>query len=618
MHRRSTATRRLATLLASVLGVGLLALAEPATTATAADVPPRPIVTGWGYFGSATSASTQAAVANADLMNEVSPFWYVAEDPVKPTVSEAKPCLACSPYAVNKTEVLAALRGAGVKVLPTITDGMTTGTSMQMAKVLDDPTRRAALVSSIVSLVQANDFDGIDLDFEDFAFSDPLSSWDTTRPDWVAFIGQLSSALHARGKLLSVTTPPIYTNNRTMTSGTKWNDGYWVYDWAGIADKVDRLRIMAYDYSVSGGNIAPLPWVEKIAQHAVSVVPSGKVQIGVAAYGRNATVKVNGVSKVDGTCPTNRPSNYLSRLSFTAANAGTAIPSADYVSGDGTVSRSEAVRTWSATNAEWQFTYRVRYTGVTSGGVATSCVVYRTGWYDNAASALARAKLVEKYHLRGIAQWNLDGAAPAQWALLRDYARTIAPSATKVAVYVPSVTTYGATATVAARATSDGVAVEGARAVLYARKAGTSTWSLVTSATTDASGRASLPHKVTTSTQYKVNIAGAWDRKTGTAYDATSLRTAVALDISALGVKAGKTVTVGVALKPWIKGQVIRRQVKTGSTWTTVASATAGRYGKATFSFAPKTAGTTYQYRIVAVGTSTVRGNYAYFAIKVG
>jgi spore germination protein YaaH len=616
MHRRSTATRRLATLLASVLGVGLLALVEPATTATAADAPPRPIVTGWGSFGSAASASTRAAVANADLMPEVSPFWYVAQDPVTPTVAEAKPCPACSPYAVNKDEVLAELRAAGVQVLPTITDGMTTGTSMQLAKVLDDPTRRAALVSSIVSLVQANDYDGIDLDFEDFAFSDPLSSWDTTRPDWVTFIGQLSSALHARGKLLSVTTPPIYTNNRTMTSGTKWNDGYWVYDWAGIADKVDRLRIMAYDYSVSGGPIAPLPWVERIVQHAVSVVPSGKVQIGVAAYGRNATVKVNGVSKVVGTCPTNRPDNYLSTLSFTAANAGTAIPSETFTSD--TVNRSAAVRTWSATNAEWQFTYQVRYKGQTSGGVDTSCVVYRTGWYDNAASALARAKLVEKYHLRGIAQWNLDGAAPAQWASLRDYARTIAPSATKVAVYVPSVTTYGATATVAARATSDGVAVEGARAVLYARKAGTSSWSLVTSATTDASGRASLPHKVTTSTQYKVNIAGAWDRKTGTAYDATSLRSAIALDISALGVKAGKTVTVGVAVKPWIKGQVIRRQVLSGSTWTTVASATADRYGKATFSFSPTTAGKTYQYRIVAVGTSTVRGNYAYFTIKVG
>ena len=47
--------------------------------------------------------------------------------------------------------------------------------------------------------------------------------------------------------MLSITTPPLYSATT----------GYWVYDWAGIADKVDRLRIMAYDYSVSGGPIAP-------------------------------------------------------------------------------------------------------------------------------------------------------------------------------------------------------------------------------------------------------------------------------------------------------------------------------------------------------------------------
>jgi len=203
--------------------------------------------------------------------------------------------------------------------------------------------------------------------------------------------------------------------------------------------------------------------VEKILAYAVTVVPSGKVQIGVPAYGRNATVKVNGVSKVVGTCPTNKPANYLSTLSFTAADAGTAIPTSTYTSP--TLNRSAAVRTWDATNAEWQFTYQVRYIGTTSGGKDTSCVVYRTGWYDNAASALARAKLVEKYNLRGIAQWNLDGAAPAQWSSLTSYAATIAPSATKVAVYVASTTTYGTTAKVAVRAMSDGVAVPGAKAV---------------------------------------------------------------------------------------------------------------------------------------------------------
>ena len=76
--------------------------------------------------------------------------------------------------------------------------------------------------------------------------------------------------------------------------------------------------------------------------------------------------------------------------------------------------------------------------------------------------------------------------------------------------------------------------------------------------------------------------------------------------------------TANVALKPWIKGQTIKRQVLVGSTWTTVATATADRYGKATFRWAPTTKGKTYRYRMYAVSSGSVRGTYAYFAIKVG
>lgn len=608
MHRRSTGSRRVATLLASALGVGLLAVAAPAVTssASAAEAPPRRIVTGWlPYWSPVTSADS--VVANADLFSDASPFWYAA------VWSGSASSLDLQLSSTAHDIALAKLQNAGIKVLPSITDGMPTG---QMATVVKSASLRSALVDDIVTAVQAEGYDGIDLDFEKFAFSDPLASWTTTRPGWVAFIAELSDALHAEGKLLAVTTPPIYTSNRTLTSGTKWNDGYWVYDWAGIADHIDRLRIMAYDYSVSGGPIAPLPWVEKIVKYAVTQVPSGKIQIGVPAYGRNATVKVNGVSKVEGTCPSNKPANYLDTLSFTAANHLTAIPSATYTSD--TVNRSKAVRTWSDTNAEVQFTYQVRYLGTTLAGKATSCVVYRTGWYDHGAAALARARLVEKYRLLGIAQWALGGEDDAQWSKLRSYARTIAPSATDVSVYVASTTTYGTTATVAARALSEGVAVPGAKAVLYARKAGATAWTAVTSATTGPDGRVALPHKVLAATEYKVNVAGAWDRKVGSGTDSTALRTVIGLDLSATGVKSGTTVKAAVALKPWITGQTIRRQVLSGGEWRTVATASADRYGKATFAFAPTTAGKTYQYRIYAVGSGSVRGAYAYFTVKVG
>ena len=105
----------------------------------------------------------------------------------------------------------------------------------------------------------------------------------------MAFVQELSAALHQQGKLLSITTPVLFD----PTTGKK---GYTVYDWASIADSIDRLRIMTYDYSTSSpGPIGPIAWVEQTIQYAVMVVPASQVFIGVAGVGRDWITKVVGV-----------------------------------------------------------------------------------------------------------------------------------------------------------------------------------------------------------------------------------------------------------------------------------------------------------------------------------
>ncbi len=346
--------------------------------------------------------------------------------------------------------------------MPSITDGMPART---MAALMANPTLRALFVKQLVDLAVSNGYAGLDLDFEKFAFSDGRATWPTTRPAWVAFIQALSAGLHAKGKILAVTTPPIYDAARGTSSG------YWVYDWINIAAYVDRLRIMAYDYSISGGPIAPYPWVEGVVAFAVTQVPPGKIQVGVPAYGRSAAGTVIGV------CPTNRPSNYRSTVAFTAATAMTAVPSV--ATSSATVVRTKALRTWDATNREMRFSYSVTYKGVTSAGAATSCTVPRTGWYDAADSAVAKAGLVKKYHLAGIAQWTIGGEDRGQWSRLRAYARTIAPTTTTVAAAAPSLVSFGSRALVTGRAMTSGVPVAGATAYLYYRKTGTSTWTKI-------------------------------------------------------------------------------------------------------------------------------------------
>jgi spore germination protein YaaH len=136
-------------------------------------------------------------------------------------------------------------------------------------------------------------FDGIDLDYEGFAFTDGRDSWPTTQPVWVAFVTELAAALHAKGKLLSVTIPPVWIVAGATT-------GYTVYDQPAIGALVDRVRLMAYDFSVgSPGPISPMTWINQIIAYSDPVVPNNKLQLGVPSYGRNWGRQVN----PDEVCP---------------------------------------------------------------------------------------------------------------------------------------------------------------------------------------------------------------------------------------------------------------------------------------------------------------------------
>ncbi|MFM7145539.1 MAG: glycosyl hydrolase family 18 protein, partial [Actinomycetales bacterium] len=270
-------------------------LAPPAQ----ADPGVQPIVTGWLPYWFTTPAKPQginAAVANADLFTEVSPFWYSATvgGPIGIQVL-LNPNFTNG--AANEAWAMGQLRAAGLKVLPSIADGTGKG---RMAALLADSTRRAAHVQEIVNLVTSKGYDGIDLDYEGFAFNDGRESWAATQPLWRAFITELAAALHAQGKLLAVTIPPPCS----MSGQCGPTSGYWVYDFANIAQQADRVRIMAYDYSVAGvGPIAPMPWVQAIVAYAAGAAPAQRVQIGVPTYGRAWTKKVGGKFQLSGTCP---------------------------------------------------------------------------------------------------------------------------------------------------------------------------------------------------------------------------------------------------------------------------------------------------------------------------
>jgi len=560
-HRRTFGLALVAVLTSTLL--------IPLAPADAASSQPRRIVTGWIPYWQ-TADGTASVEANADLFNEVSPFWHSATG----TTSISS---QVSPSTRNAT--VARLKAAGVRVIPSVTDGTSART---MSGILRSNTTRTQHVNALVSLVMSNGYDGIDLDYEKFAFSDGSSTWAQTRPAWVSFVKQLGSALHAKGKLLTVATPE-------MTADAK---GYWVYDWRGIGASIDRLRIMTYDYSVSAaGPIGPLPWVRNTIAYAVAVMPAWKVQVGVAAYGRDW------VTSRTGTCPTTADTARITRgtrdmQTFVRDNG---IPT-----------------TWNSTYGERTFTYSRTFRGTTSTGAAATCTLKRTAWYQDGSSAKVRAALVGQYKLAGISFWALGDEDPASWSALRTYAKTVSPSPTVAWIGAPRYAVAGSTISVSARVWIAGIPTNGVTLSLMQRRPGrTTTWSVVAATSSGADGRAVFAVRPQRNVDYLVRASSGWDHTAGTsAVVRTNVSPAVALDARVIAGRAGSVVTARGSTLPVVRGQVVLREQLRAGRWVVVGSTrsdTAGRFR------APMGVGAgTYRFAVAATST-----NLAGFSLRL-
>lgn len=202
-------------------------------------------VSGWApYFSSNAAASL---TAHGSVLSEATPFFYSASATTISTTGTSS----------QRAAILSAAQASGKPVIATVVDGTA---PRGMAGVLADPTQRAAHEQALVSFVSTNNFSGIDLDYENFAFNDGRSTWSDTYTNWGAFVTELGAALHAMtpARTLEVSVPPIYDGGQTTASG------YWVYNFPAMNASVDRIKVMMYSYNVSQpGPGAPYNWVSK-------------------------------------------------------------------------------------------------------------------------------------------------------------------------------------------------------------------------------------------------------------------------------------------------------------------------------------------------------------------
>ena len=495
--------------------------------------PPRKILTGWlPYYSMKTYLP--AVLNNADLIKEIMPFWYTLKYDGKTKKAVVTDVYKTANPSVPITEPLAALRNAGMTIIPTISDGTD---KLVLANLLAKPVSRKQVVDAIVATVASQNYDGIDLDFEGFAFIDPNTTWKTTAPNWVLFVKELSAALHAQKKILSITTPYLFNPAEAQK-------GYFVYAWAQIAPFIDRLRIMTYDYSTSRpGPIGPVAWTEKTVKYAISIMPASKVYLGLPGYGKDW------VTKVEGVCPSN-----LAKIITPSAKAGTFLMR-DAASIAATYG---AVPTYNETFAEVTFSYKREYTGQTSSGLSTTCTASRTAWHQNAQSFSVRAQLVAKYQLGGAAQWVIGQEEPLAMVAIRDVAISIAPAQLESSLSLStSELSYGNPVTLSGLITlKDKSPVAGLAFTVEGKYPDGSTRTLTTGST-GIDGTYSIPMLIGKSVSLRVLTESSWERE-ASATAALSLTVARNLIITPpTSVKSGLAFTISGIVLPRTPGVTI-------------------------------------------------------------
>ena len=502
--------------------------------------PPRKILTGWlPYYSMKTYLP--AVLSNADLIKEIMPFWYTLKYDGKTKKAVITDVYQPANPSVPITEPLTALRNAGMTIIPTISDGTD---EMVLANLLAKPVSRKQVVDAIVATVASQNYDGIDLDFEGFAFIDPNTTWKTTAPNWVLFVKELSTALHAEKKILSITTPYLFNPAEAQK-------GYYVYAWAQIAPFIDRLRIMTYDYSTSRpGPIGPIAWTEKTVKYAISIMPASKVYLGLPGYGKDW------VTKVEGVCPSN-----LAKIITPSAKAGTFLMR-DAASIAATYG---AVPTYNETFAEVTFSYKREYTGTTSSGLSTTCTASRTAWHQNAQSYSVRAQLVAKYQLGGAAQWVIGQEEPLAMVAIRDVATSIAPAQLESSLSLStSELSYGNPVTLSGLITlKDKSPVAGLAFTVEGTYPDGSTRTLTTG-TTGVDGSYSIPMLIGKSVSIRVLTESSWERE-ASATSALSLTVARNLIITPpTSVKSGIAFMISGIVLPRTAGVSITLSTTSG------------------------------------------------------
>ncbi|MEV7730234.1 glycosyl hydrolase family 18 protein [Streptomyces sp. NPDC087917] len=260
------------------------------------------------------------ALAHADRLHTVSPFWYATDADVDGGDGGAGVEVTRETGAGDR-RIIDGLHAEGVKVVPTVTESLY---APAMVDLLEDPARRTAHVDALVGVATSRAYDGLDLDYERMTETEDTALRERVRTGYNTLTTELCARLHALRKQCVITVMP-----RTEDAGQ-------AFDYARLGRVADRLRIMGYNLHnalAAPGPLSSTAWYEEFVGYATAVVPRDKLEVALPAYGWNWTVG----SKARATHVTAREAEALRRRVGApyAVDAASGTPHFTYVDADG-------------------------------------------------------------------------------------------------------------------------------------------------------------------------------------------------------------------------------------------------------------------------------------------
>lgn len=339
-------------------------------------------VSGWIPYWRAATGTTDV-LPNIRRLTAVMPFGYIVQN--DGTLHDAFKLNATSSTS-TASQLRTSAKANKTRFIPTVM--WSNGAAIE--RILSNGPNRRALADRIAALAKENDFDGIDINFENKTAE--------TRPYFALFLQGLYARMGNKWVYCSIEarTPPSSAFDvipRTLE---------YANDFTAINKYCDRVAIMTYDQGTidlrlnSAANQAPyIPladpkWVEKVITLTAKNIAKSKLLIGVPTYGYEYEL-----------VPLAQGYRYNIEWAFNPRYA-TELAAALGL----TPTRNSA--------GEMSFVYQPTTTPAT----ATTSLL-RIAWWSDAKAIEDKIALAKKLGVRGIAIFKLDaGQDPALWNIL--------------------------------------------------------------------------------------------------------------------------------------------------------------------------------------------------------